>query len=91
MKSEATPRFWKLFQQLPKRIQLEAKSAYRLWKMNPRHPSLHFKQVGSISGTPVYSVRIGLRWRAMGSLEGDSIGWFWIGSHEDYNKIIRQL
>jgi len=91
MKSEVTRRFRKLFDQLPKRIQLEAKSTYHLWQKNPHYPSLHFKQIGMILDTPVYSIRIGRRWRALGSLEGETIEWFWIGSHEAYNKIIKQL
>jgi hypothetical protein len=91
MKSEVTRRFRKLYELLPKRVQLEARYVYRLWRQNPYHPSLHFKQVGTLLGTPVYSVRIGRKWRALGSLEGNTVEWFWIGSHEAYNQIIKQL
>jgi hypothetical protein len=35
-----------------------------------------------------YSVRVGLGWRALGLVEGDTISWFWIGSHADYDAFI---
>ena len=31
-------------------------------------------------------VRIGDRYRAVGLREGDVIAWFWIGTHEQYNR-----
>jgi hypothetical protein len=31
-------------------------------------------------------VRIGDRYRAIGLREGDVIAWFWIGTHEQYNR-----
>jgi len=56
MKSKTTRDFWKLFQQLPKTIQLRAIMTYRRWQTNPFHPSLHFKPVGI--NIPIYSVRM---------------------------------
>ena len=86
MKSKTTREFWKLYDRLPKTIQLQAVIAYRCWRQNPYQPSLHFKKVGKT--VPVYSVRIGKNWRALGLLKEDTITWFWIGSHEDYNKLL---
>jgi hypothetical protein len=37
---------------------------------------------------PVYSVRVGLDYRAVGLLQGDTITWFWIGTHDDYDKLL---
>jgi hypothetical protein len=37
---------------------------------------------------PVYSARVSLGWRALGLLEGDTVTWFWIGSHADYEKLL---
>jgi len=87
MKSKTTRDFWKLFQQLPKTIQLRAIMTYRRWQTNSYHPSLHFKPVGI--NLPIYSVRIGYAWRALGLWKGDTITWFWIGSHEEYNQVIK--
>lgn len=89
MKSHTDPDFWHLFQRLSKEAQYQAKAAYIRWKADPYHPSLNFKRIGK--NNPVYSVRIGRRWRALGLWEGDTITWFWIGSHEAYNEITKRL
>jgi hypothetical protein len=36
-------------------------------------------------------VRVGIGWRALGFREGEAIVWFWIGSHNVYDKLIEQL
>jgi len=89
MTSHTTERFRKAFKQLPQHVQRQARQAYRLFKQNPYHPSLHFKQVHP--ARPTYSVRIGLDYRAVGIRDGDVIIWFWIGSHADYGKLIARL
>jgi len=91
VKSRASRQFWKLFEGLPKRVQSEARNIHRIWLRNPFHPSLHFKKIGVSQGLPVYSVRIGIHWRALGILEGDTVKWFWIGSHEAYNEISKRV
>jgi hypothetical protein len=40
---------------------------------------------------PVYSVRIGIGYRALGLQEGDQISWFWIGSHAEYDEMLKRL
>jgi hypothetical protein len=87
MISRATPAFWTCFSRLPSEIQATAKAAYALWNANPRHPSLHFKPLRS-AGEDIWSVRIGIHWRALGVREGDVMVWFWIGSHADYDRLI---
>jgi hypothetical protein len=47
---------------------------------------LRFKKVGNQEN--VYSVRIGLGYRALGILEGSVVTWFWIGSHAEYDQLI---
>jgi hypothetical protein len=71
---------------LPKDVQERAKEAYRLFKANPYYPGLHFECIDRQEG--MYSVRIGLHYRAVGLLEDDVILWFFIGSHEDYNHLL---
>jgi hypothetical protein len=87
MISHATADFWACFARLPGNVQATARSAYALWSANPRHPSLHFKPVPSAQ-EDVWSVRVGIHWRALGVGEGDVIIWFWIGSHADYDKLV---
>ena len=56
----ATPRFWRCYRQLPENIQRLADKCYALLREDPRHPSLHFKQIGRFR-----SVRVGLHYRAL--------------------------
>ncbi|MDD5484025.1 MAG: hypothetical protein PHP98_10340 [Kiritimatiellae bacterium] len=90
MKSYLTKEFRLCFANLPERIQRLARENYKIWKHNPYHPSLSFKRVGK--RYPTYSVRIGLGWRALGFREDDdTLVWFWIGSHANYERRIQQL
>lgn len=89
MISKTTSSFWKLHDKLPLAVQLQAKVVYQRWHEDPFHASLSFKRISRIHS--VYSVRIGRSWRALGKREGDTITWFWIGSHEAYNELLKQL
>ena len=89
MKSKATKRFWTLYHALPDHIQRRAAKAYLLWKSNPNAHGLRFKRVGK--RLPVYSARIDAGYRVLGLLEGDTIIWFWIGKHDDYERILRDM
>ena len=86
MKSQANARFWNLLRQLRPEVQDQAREAYRLFAVNPRHPSLQFKRVGQ--ARPLYSVRISRDYRAVDILQSDGIIWFWIGSHQDYDRLL---
>jgi hypothetical protein len=77
------------FNDLPLHIQRKARESYRLWKEDPFNPGLQFKQIHPIK--PIFSVRIGIGWRAVGVKEGETIIWYWIGSHGDYDRLIANL
>ena len=89
MNSYLTEDFSACFRYLPENIKDKARKNHRLWIQNPNHPSLQFKQVHSTK--PIYSLRIGIGWRALGLKEDDTIYWFWIGSHADYERLLKQL
>lgn len=89
MNSRTSERFRLAFGRLPARVQRRARAAYRLFLRDASHPSLRFKLVHA--SRPIYSVRIGLAYRALGVREGDEIIWFWIGSHADYDQLLRDL
>ncbi|MBV6393029.1 MAG: hypothetical protein KPEEDBHJ_02259 [Anaerolineales bacterium] len=89
MISHITEKFRKAFAELPADVQNQARQAYRLFIENPYHPGLHFKPIHPTR--PIYSVRVGLNYRAVGAREGDEIIWFWIGSHAEYNRLIRMF
>ncbi|NCR18255.1 MAG: hypothetical protein GPJ22_13580, partial [Microcystis aeruginosa LL13-03] len=61
---------------------------YEIWKENPFHPSLEFKEVKPRE--KIWSVRVGIGWRALGIKKSDEekIVWFWVGSHSEYDKIL---
>jgi len=87
MKSHTAARFWKFYDILPDNIRQHADEVFKLWQSNPYHPSLHFKRVDPQD--PIYSVRIGKGYRALGWLEGDTVTWYWIGDHDSYERLLR--
>lgn len=87
MKSRATLRFWALYDQLPPSVQELAAKNYRLWVRNPRHPSLFFKKLHGRGER--FSVRIGHNYRAIGHFVENGVEWVWIGSHQDYDSLLR--
>ena len=86
MNSRTTRSFWKHFDALPSDIREQARKAFRLWRDDAAHSSLHFKRVHAKE--PAYSVRVSRGYRALGLLEGDTVTWFWIGTHADYDRLI---
>ncbi|MBK7669248.1 MAG: hypothetical protein IPJ32_19030 [Sphingobacteriaceae bacterium] len=89
MISVTTERFRKCYKNLPDHIKESARKAYSLWKENPQHRSLQFKLIHKTQ--PIYSVRINLAWRALGVKQKNTIIWFWIGSHAEYDTLIESL
>ena len=89
MTSLTTPRFWAAYRELPAEVSDAARKAYRLFRENPQHPSLQFKKVHDRES--VYSVRVTIAYRAVGLFENDNITWFWIGSHADYDRLLKSL
>jgi hypothetical protein len=88
MKSKATRRFWRAYTDLPVHAQTLANKTYELWRQNHQHPSLHFKKLKG--GGNRFSVRVGDHYRALERLMGDTVESVWIGTHEDYDKLIAQ-
>ena len=89
MKSRTEARFWHFYDSLSEDVQRDADRAYRFWRVNPRHPSLQFKCVDPQDS--LYSVRVGRGYRALGRREGDTVIWFWIGDHDEYERLLRSL
>jgi len=87
--SKTTGPFRAALAALPPEIRQQAREAYTLFKQNPHHPSLRFRQVHPTE--PVFSARITRGYRAVGIREGDTIIWFWIGSHAGYARVLSRL
>jgi hypothetical protein len=47
---------------------------------------LQFKKLEGEDG--IYSVRIGLGYRALAVMTKDRVVWFWIGTHSDYDRLV---
>ncbi len=58
-----------------------------MWKVNPRHPSLHFKRVDDEE--PIYSARVSNDYRVLGFLKGNMVLWYWIGNHDEYERLLK--
>ena len=86
IESRITRSFRTAFSELPEEIKARARRAYQLFRDHPEHPSLRFKKVDRSEN--VYSIRIGLGYRALGILQGSTVIWFWIGSHADYDRLV---
>lgn len=89
MKSSVTKSFREQLDALPVDVQEQAERVYTLWRSEPYHPSLQFKLVSRQQS--IYSVRIGIGYRALGLREDDHIFWFWIGSHAEYDELLKRL
>jgi hypothetical protein len=85
--SFALPEFWRCYNLLPISTQSLADAKYELFDHDPFHPSLALKQKGN-----VWTVDIGRSYRgAIAYRTGDEFHWFWIGSHEAYNKLLPRV
>jgi hypothetical protein len=84
MTSKATRGFWDALERLPRQIQDQATEKFRLWQRDAFHPSLHFKELAP----GLWSVRVNLNYRALARRRGELITWFWIGTHEEYERQI---
>nr|WP_228055641.1 hypothetical protein [Lusitaniella coriacea] len=84
IKSFATPDFWKAYAALSPEVKEQAQKAYRLWRDNPLHPSLHFKKVGK----NLWSARVSGGYRALALKKGNDYYWFWMGSHDEYEALL---
>jgi len=78
-----SPQFWECYNRLPISVRQLADKCFELMKKHPRHPSICLKKVGQY-----YTARVGLHYRAIAIETPDGLIWFWIGSHDEYMRII---
>jgi len=86
MKHSANPSFWVCYKQLPLSVQDLADKNFELLKTDPKHPSLHLKKVGKY-----WSARVGRKHRTIAVEIDEGLIWFWIGTHPEYDRLLRQL
>ena len=85
MISRTRPGFWSLYAALDAKTKAAARRTYELFREQPGHGSLRFKKLGGYAD--VWSVRINEQYRAVGRRQGDTVVWFWIGSHNDFDRM----
>jgi hypothetical protein len=81
----ATDQFWRRYWGLPKEVQSIADKNFQILKNSPRHTSLQLKKIQNF-----WSVRVGLAHRALAIEDGNDFIWVWIGSHDEYEKMIKK-
>ena len=84
MTHHASSSFRVAYNALPEFAQRVADRSFELLKTDPKHPSLHLKKIGRY-----WSVRAGLHVRALAIEVDGGLLWFWIGSHAEYDTLIR--
>lgn len=84
MRHYATAAFWEAYERLPVAVRSLADRNFERLRTDPSHPSLRYKTIGRYR-----SARIGLGYRALGVQDGEDVVWFWIGSHAEYDRLIR--
>jgi hypothetical protein len=89
VKSRATRSFWTAFRGLPAEVRDRARDTYAAFSGDPSHPSLKFKRVHP--ARPIYSVRVTRGYRAIGLLQENTVTWIWVGSHQEYERLLRRL
>lgn len=86
MTHRTTEDFWVHYYRLPVHVQSAANKNFELLKINPFHPSLHFKKIGRW-----WSIRAGHSYRALGVEKGGIFYWFWIGTHDEYERLLANM
>ncbi|HEY4952472.1 MAG TPA: hypothetical protein VII71_03695 [Verrucomicrobiae bacterium] len=87
MNNLTSPRYWRQYNALPPEIQKVADKNFLLFKTNPQHPSLRFER----KKPELWSVRVGRGHRALARQLDNNLIWFWIGTHDEYERIIRNF
>ena len=82
--SQALPEFWDRYNDLPEDVQRRADKQFRLFAVNPKHPSLQLKPAGHF-----WSARVTDAYRALAVREENVFTWFWIGPHDEYERLLK--
>ena len=84
MKHFATSQFWFHYRRLPNEVRKLADKNFILLRDNPAHSSIRLKKVRA----NVWSVRVGLHYRALAVQRSDGFYWLWIGHHGEYDVLL---
>ena len=83
-------KFFDTYRHLPPGIRAKARESYRLFAADPA--SVKFKAIKRLAdGNQLCSARVTRDYRVLGVLVNDNVIWFWIGSHDNYERPIREF
>ena len=90
MISRLHPDFRRDLARLPEEVRQRAREAYKRFAADPNHPGLRFKRLHAEAA--LWSARITDSYRAVGVRKSDAeIIWFFIGTHAEYDRMLRNL
>lgn len=84
MTHRTSSRFWRCYEKLPKSVQQRADDSFELLKNDPNHNSLNLRKVGR-----VWTARVTDHYRVLGTSIPGGILWFWIGDHDEYERLLK--
>lgn len=84
MKHLASSEFWAAYNELPNDARKLADKNFALLKNDPNHPSLRLKKIDRY-----FSARVVIKYRALSVPIDGGLLWFWIGTHADYDAMIK--
>jgi hypothetical protein len=73
-----------LRRELPIDIRRQADAAFRTFCGNPAHPSLSFERLRCHE--KFWAVRITRNYRAVARKHEETMIWFWIGAHDEFDR-----
>ena len=80
----ASPDFWKEYEKLPKHIKELSDKNFDIVNGRDAAHAHNFKKVGNYR-----SVRVGKKHRAVAIEIEEGLLWFWIGTHPEYDKLLK--
>lgn len=82
----ASGSFWYAYRQLPDDIQVQADKQFERLKQDPHYPSLRFQPKTSV----YWAARVSRGYRALARYMGNGdFLWVWIGTHREYERLLR--
>ena len=78
------PSFRHSYFELPEVVRRRSDKQFELLTKDPTHPSLQLKPAGAF-----WSARVSDAYRALSIRQDNTFVWFWIGNHDDYERLLR--
>ena len=79
-----TASFWGCYNHLPEDLRDRADKQFQLLSEAPNHPSVQLKPIGGL-----WSARVTDAYRVLALRDGNVFTWFWIGTHDEYERLLK--